>query len=306
MSDRPDLAKVDAHQHFWRVAAQDQPWRGSQHGAIARDFTPADLVAEAAAVGVQRTVLVQSVDEPAENDRLARYAREPIVTGVVAWVPLRDPGTTRSELERLRIDKLSGVRCLIGRDPLAWLAERPVVELMTELAHRGIAWDVVPVTAEQTAQVLELARAVPELRIVIDHLGRPPVEVRGWEPWASHLGALADCPNVAVKLSVGLDVLTAWPKWQAEDLRPYVDELGARFGPARLMLASNWPVVTLRASYAQAWCDVERTAVDLFSGAELERVLAGTAVEWYGLPPLPAGSPEPVDAGAATRDKDGV
>ena len=68
------MTVIDAHHHFWRVAAQDQPWRDdSLHGAIARDYGPADLETEIAAAGVQGTVLIQSVDEPAENDRLVAY-----------------------------------------------------------------------------------------------------------------------------------------------------------------------------------------------------------------------------------------
>ena len=47
--------RVDAHQHFWRVADQDQPWRSGHHAAIARDFLPDELAASAAEVGVTRT-----------------------------------------------------------------------------------------------------------------------------------------------------------------------------------------------------------------------------------------------------------
>ena len=269
--------RVDAHQHFWRVADQDQPWRTSHHGAIARDFSPDDLVAAAEEVGVSRTVLVQSVDEPAENDRLAVFAEHPLVAGVVAWAPLTEPRRAREELDRFDLDRLCGVRCLVGRDPLVWLQSPDVLDLMSLLAERGLAWDVVPVTAEQTAAVTRLARAVPGLRIVVDHLGRPPVEVGGWEPWASNLRELSTCPGVAVKLSVGLDVLTAWDAWSPTELKPYLGWVCETFGPQRVMLASNWPVVTLRATYAQAWTD-------------LERVLSGTATEWYGLNRLPGRS----------------
>jgi L-fuconolactonase len=275
--------RVDAHQHFWRVADQDQPWRSSHHGAIARDFLPEDLTPSAAEVGVSRTVLVQSVDEPAENDRLAAFAEHPLVAGVVAWAPLDDPVRARQELDRVPIAKLAGVRCLVGKGPLPWLEDPQVRALLADLADRGVAWDVVPVTAGQTASVLRLAQALPALRIVIDHLGRPPVETGGWDPWAQHLDELAGCPNVAVKLSVGLDVLTAWPRWSARELRPYVVGVCDRFGPARVMLASNWPVVTLRAGYQQAWGDVEAVVRERYAGADLARVLGGTAARWYGL-----------------------
>ena len=88
---------------------------------------------------------------------------------------------------------------------------------------------------------------------------------------------------MAVKLSVGLDVLTAWGEWSPTELKPYVGWVCETFGPDRVMLASNWPVVTLRAPYAQAWTDLETSVRGIVSGADLDRALSGTATEWYGL-----------------------
>src|SRR5690349_3106054 len=108
---------VDAHHHFWQVAAQDQPWRDNRHDAIARDYTPEDLAAELSRTGVDRTVLIQSVDEPAENDRLLQYAEAPYVGAVVGWLPLSDPEAARQEIDRVGgLEKFNGVRCLVGRD----------------------------------------------------------------------------------------------------------------------------------------------------------------------------------------------
>lgn len=278
------MAVIDAHHHFWRTAAQEQPWRQSSHTALERDFEPADLVAELDASGIDATVLMQSVDEPAENTRLREYARDERVAGVVGWLPIRDACAARDQLEALEMPKLRGVRCLIGSDPLEWLGTPPSVGLFRELAVRGLAWDVVPITFEQTRAVLQLARAVPDLRIIIDHLGRPPVESAGWEPWASHQSELAGCDNVAVKVSVGIDALTAWQRWDAAALAPYVEHVVASFGPDRMMLASNWPVIELRAAYGQAWKDlralIEQAGV---RGTGLEAAVGGTAARWYRL-----------------------
>ncbi|ADB32643.1 amidohydrolase 2 [Kribbella flavida DSM 17836] len=278
---------VDAHHHFWQVAAQEQPWRDERHGAIARDYSPDDLAAELAVAGVERTVLIQSVDEPAENDRLLRYAAQaPYVGAVVGWLPLAEPRTARREIARVADDlggfagRFSGVRCLVGRDPLEWLSKPAAVELFRELAAAGISWDVVPVTAEQTKAVLGLADAVPELRIVVDHLGRPPIDTGGWEPWAGQVRQLAECRQVAMKVSLGIDLLTELRQWP--DLERYLDRVVECFGARRLMLASNWPVVLLRASYAEAWSRL-RTAVEhcLHDPDERTAVLGGTAADYY-------------------------
>jgi L-fucono-1,5-lactonase len=272
------MTVIDAHHHFWRVAAQDQPWRDERHNAIARDYTPDDLATELAGAGVDQTVLIQSVDEPAENDRLVRYAAEgPYVGAVVGWLPLSDPVAAREEWKRSG-DTFHGVRCLVGRDPLDWLSRPETVALFTDLAAAGVSWDVVPVTAEQTAAVIGLAEAVPDLRIIVDHLGRPPIDTGGWEPWATQLAQLAAAPQVALKVSLGIDLLTALPAWP-DQVDRYVAWAVECFGADRLMLASNWPVVLLKASYQEAWSalrSVVESAVD-----DPAAVLGGTAAHTY-------------------------
>ena len=242
---------VDAHQHY----GPDTP--------VAGTFEPADLRGELRAAGVDATVLVQATDSPAENRRLAAYAAvEPTVAGVVAWLP---PALAE-------LPDAVGVRRLVGREPLDWLDPA----LFAEIAERGLAWDIVAVTAEQVRAVCALADAVPGLRIVVDHLARPPLEGGPWEPWEERVRELARRPNVAMKVSVGIDALNVW-EWDARALaRPVAHALEC-FGPERLMLASNWPVVLLRCEYGRAWRDLAAAC------GEDEAVLGATAVRWYRL-----------------------
>jgi L-fuconolactonase len=275
---------IDSHQHFWRSAAQAQPWRTAAHGALERDFEPDDLRAELDDARIDATVVMQSVDEPAENVRLARYAEWDRVAGVVAWVPLNDPNAATVEVARMGIRKLCGVRSLIATDPLEWLTEPDSLAFFRDLADRGLAWDVVPITAAQTQQVIALSQLVPELRVVVDHLGRPPIDSGGWEPWASNMRELAASPGVAVKVSIGIDVLTAWSAWDSSALERYTAHIGEHFGPQRLMLASNWPVVLLRATYGDAWRDLRTLAFAQFPDENDRRELqGGTAERWYRL-----------------------
>jgi L-fuconolactonase len=274
--------RIDTHHHFWQTARQEQPWRSPTDTLLAADFEPADLAPLLKATGVDATVLVESVDSPEENDRLAEYAAAfPQVAGVVGWLPLADPATARAELARADRSRWCGVRCLVGREPLDWLD----TGLMAELATADLAWDVVAVTDAQVQAVVALARRVPELRIVVDHLARPPLETGDLDGWAARLAALAACPNVALKVSIGIDLLTAWPRWDRAALVPAVAHAMAAFGPDRLMLASNWPVVTLRADYATALRDLDAAVAAVGVDAEgLAEVRGGTAVRWYRLP----------------------
>ncbi|SMH48853.1 L-fuconolactonase [Rathayibacter oskolensis] len=275
---------IDAHQHYWRTAAQDQPWRRAHHDAIARDFGPEDLDPLLEAAGIDGTVVMQSVDEPGENDRLAAYAEHPTVVGIVSWLPVREPAAARAELERLDLPKHVGVRCLVADDPLDWLGEDDVRALFRDIAARGLAWDVVPITEAQIRNVTALAEAVPDLRIVVDHLGRPPVDSGGWLPWAGNIARLAGNANVSVKVSVGIDVLSAWAAWDIDAVTPFIRHVAGLFGPDRLMAASNWPVVLLRTDYATAWNDIRAALTAEFADPEDRRaVLGGTASRVYRL-----------------------
>ena len=102
-----------------------------------------------------------------------------------------------------------------GREPLDWLDPA----LFAELAARGLAWDIVAVTAEQVRAVCALADAVPALRVVVDHSRAR----RSRAPWAAmgrRVRELAARPNIALKVSVGIDALTAWDAWDAVALAP--------------------------------------------------------------------------------------
>lgn len=278
------MPMVDAHQHYWKVDAQEQPWREVHHDAIARDFEPVHLKPLLAEAGIAGTVVMQSVDESAENDRLAAYAEDATVAGVVSWLPINDPDAARKELNRLSIPKHVGVRCLIADDPLDWLGDPAVIELFRELTARGLVWDVVPITPEQVENILALADRAPGLRIVIDHLGRPPIGEGGWEPWATNIARLAIRPSIAMKVSIGINVLSSWPQWDSEAVTPYVRHALNHFGAERLMLGTNWPVVLLRASYAQAWGDLSAVVDELIDDEVLSRaVRGGTAMSIYEL-----------------------
>jgi L-fuconolactonase len=254
---------VDAHHHYWRASA-----------LLAGAFEPEDLRGLLSAAGVGATVLVQAEDTAAENRRLAAYAETETVAGVVGWLPLHDPAACRRELPALeRIPRLVGVRRLVGREPLDWLS----APLFAELAERGLAWDVVAVTAEQVRAVCALADAVPDLRVIVDHLARPPLDGGEWGPWEDAVRELSRRENVALKVSVGIDALIAWQAWDARALARPVEHALACFGPRRLMLASNWPVVTLRCDYARAWRDLAAAC-----GHDAD-VLGRSADRWYRL-----------------------
>lgn len=91
-------------------------------------------------------------------------------------------------------------------------------------------------------QLMPVARAHPELTLIVDHLGvaSPPPMNRNPDPWTElpAVLALAQFPNVAVKVS-GATALSRTP-YPHPDLWPHLHKLLDAFGPGRLMWGSDF------------------------------------------------------------------
>ena len=277
---------IDAHHHFWWTDRHTYTWPDQVGDRFARDFAPDDLHPELARCGVKGTVLVQVLHQVGgETEECLDLCQEvDFVRGVVGWLPLADPDATARELERLRTrgGKLVGVRHLISNEPdPRWLLQSGVVESLKLLAAAKLAFDAIPVNAAQFESVLDIAQRLPELKLVINHLGRPPIPEQGWEPWATQIARAAEHRNVSMKLSIGLDIIMRW-RWSTDAIRRYCDHVLDLFSPDRVMAASNWPVILLGVSYAEAWNGITDLVGGL-SAAERQAVLGGTATRIYGL-----------------------
>jgi L-fucono-1,5-lactonase len=202
---------------------------------------------------------------------------------VVGWVPLADPKATAQALEELPgRGKLVGIRHLVFNEPDPnWLVQPAVLESLGQLAKAGLAFDSIPVTPEQFDAMLEAARRLPDLNIVLNHLGGPPLPSLGWEPWASQIKAAGELKNITVKLSIGLHAVVGW-RWSTDQARRYVDHVMAAFGPSRVMAGSNWPPILLGGGFKEVW-DGQIDLIAGYSASERAEILGGTAERVYRL-----------------------
>ncbi len=172
------------------------------------------------------------------------------------------------------------------------------------LAAMGLSLDVWAYHTQMPA-VLALARAVPELRLVVDHVGGPlgvgPYAGRRTEvfpEWRRDMLALAALPNVNVKLGglamqVGGFNFHHQPKPPgsaalAEAWKPYMEPCIEAFGVNRCMFQSNFPVDKGMCSYPVIWNAFKRLAAGA-SATERTALFSGTAARHYRLDKLPPG-----------------
>lgn len=167
-----------------------------------------------------------------------------------------------------------------------------------ELGNRGLTFDAW-LLEPQLGDLLDLARAFPDQPIVLDHCGTPVgvASYRGklhenFDRWRRSIHAIADCPNVSVKLGGLAMAFCGMPDEgpckgaSSEHLaglwRPYVETCIESFGADRAMFESNYPVDRWGATYPVLWNAFKRLA----GGASVDEkraLFAGTAARVYGI-----------------------
>ncbi len=287
------IPRIDAHHHVWDLAVRPQTWLDPPEMApIRRTFTVDDLRPEAAAVGVDATVLVQTVaSEHETREFLAIAAAEPLVAAVTGWVDLTalDVGDRIAALlEAPGGSYLRAIRHGVQDEPdPSWLLRPDVQRGIGAVGAAGLAFELL-VKPGQLSAAVAVAHALPEVRFVLDHCGKPAIAQQVVDPdpqafgaWHDAIRDLGQARNVVCKVS-GLVTEADWANWTSADLWPYIEGALEAFGAERAMFGSDWPVCLLASSY-QRWAAIVGGLSGDLSDPELRLLWAGTAGRTYGI-----------------------
>lgn len=277
---------IDAHQHFWDPARARYDWLSPALAPINRRIGFDELAPILESTGVDGTILVQAADNAEDSDCMFEHAAaHPEIVGVVAWLPLDRPAAAAERLAALRLRPgFVGVRNLIhDRPDPDWLLRPDVLEGLGVLAAADVPFDLVTSLPRHLSHVPALSERHPGLRIVVDHLGKPPIGADGAQ-WRALLARAAANPRVYAKVS-GLYPASGDPTgWDAGTLRPIVDHALEVFGPDRLMYGGDWPISVRYGGYHKVWAALS-TIFDELGPADRAALLGGTATAFYRLPP---------------------
>lgn len=274
---------IDTHVHFWRLDRGDYGWLKPESGILFRDYLPEELEPLLADAKVYGVIAVQAAATVAETEyMLALSDRHAYIRGVVGWIDVFADsfGETYRQLRRhprfkgVRLDRSVFERCRAeGGIPDA------LAVALRAFAADGFAVDLL-IWPEYMPIVATWLQRFPELRMAINHLGIPPIRDGAMQPWSDSIDELAQYSGVVCKWS---GMITQAGGFAPDLLRPFIAHTADRFGPARIMYGSDWPVALLAGGYADVVRLFETLLPEHWDDAQRAQVRVGNAAAFYGV-----------------------
>ena len=310
----PDLPICDPHHHFW-----DRPDDRYLLDDLLRDTSGGHRITETVFVECNSMYREDGSEETrpvGETEFVRDIAAQPpkdinVAKGIVGFADLTlgDAVTPVLEEHMAASDRFRGIRHASAWDaspdyssqkspPKGLLAEAAFRKGFDALQKLGLSFDAW-LFHPQLPELVDLARAFPDATIILDHIGGPlgigPYAGRRDEvvqTWRAGVAALADCPNVVIKLG-GFGMPIGGYGWHqrerpassaelAETMGPYYLFCIEKFGVGRCMFESNFPVDKMSVSYAVLWNTFKRIAQSA-SPTERSSLFRDTAVRAYRL-----------------------
>jgi L-fuconolactonase len=278
----PELPICDPHHHFWDFRTARIPYQryllpeliadiDQGHNLRSTVFIEARAMYRADGPVEMRPVgEVEFVQGLAAASASGLYGKCRAAATIIGHADLKLGDRVEPVLEALQAaspNRFKGIRHIVtwDADPRVENREKEGVLSMPEfragakvLARMGLSLDSI-CCFPQLPEMIEFARAVPDLPIIINHLGglnrTGPFADRDSEvmpAWKNGMAGLAKCSNVPMKLG-GIGMPRFGFDWHLRDKPIGSEELAAdmapllsycidQFGPDRCMFESNFPV----------------------------------------------------------------
>ena len=280
---------ADTHIHLYKVTRPGGvPWPSPGNKTLYRDVLPAEYKALARKYGVVSAGIVEASPLFEDNQAVLDMVKgDPFFSFLVAQVEIGSPHLL-ADLDKLAEDpRVVGVRAFLWTGKITLDATQ--LTQLRAVAAKGMTLDIVSRgTLNPKDQVSALATAVPELRIIIDHLAG----AKGAHPspdWERDVRRLAGRhPNVFVKFSSFFDmynpVASEDEGWKSPHTlaayKAHFDVLLTAFGADRLIWGSNWPVSDLGGDFGQQ-IELAEEYLKPFGPQVRDKVMFGNARDFY-------------------------
>ena len=310
----PDAPIIDPHHHLWPDGGSTSYGLDDLLADLASGHNIIDTVFVECGAAYRRgdPAPMAPVRETEFVTGEAERAPRQLMGGIVAHADLTSPVLDHvlDAHEAAANGRLRGIRhagshalhpevlTIAGRAKAGLYADEAFRRGVARLGERGLTYDTWHYH-HQNCEFVELARAVPDTRLVLDHFGTPlgvgPYASQRehiFKQWRADISEIAACPNVVAKLG-GLAMPDNGFGWHEAERPPTSDEFVAaqsryylhtieQFTPERCMFESNFPVDRRSLSYGVVWNAFKKLTAG-FSDEERDAMLRGTAARVYRL-----------------------
>ena len=288
-SVRELLPIVDTHQHLWDLKQLELPWlKGDAVAEIRRSYLTTDYAEATKGLNVVKSIYMEVNVAPSDQVKEAEFVLElcrggktPMVAAVIGGSPQdRSFGEYIAKFQGNPF--LKGVRTVLHDPdrPKGMCLEPTFVDSMKRLGDQKLSFDLC-MRSSEIADGARLAEKCPGTKFIVDHCGN--MDVTSTDPaarrqWMDGMKAAASLPNTACKIS-GIVVTEGW---KPADLAPNIDFCLETFGDDRVFFGGDWPVCTLKSSYAQ-WVAALKEIVSGRTREFQKKLFHDNAVAFYGL-----------------------
>ena len=281
-----DFPIVDTHVHLWDPSKLRYPWL-DDIPLLNKSYLPMDYRTDCRSIDVDKMVFVQCECEPFLYKEEVRWVTELAkeekgICGIVSWAPLEKGEKVRCDLAELYKNKLvKGIRRIIQyEEDIEFCLNPDFIKGVQVLEEYKFSFDLC-IKHTQLPNAIKFVKQCPDVRFVLDHIGKPDIKSNIMEPWATHIRQLAKMNNIYCKIS-GLVTEADHQKWTQNDLEPYIYHVLDCFGPDRVMFGGDWPVIRQAAEYS-SWFAVLSKVVQGFLYDDLHKLFYANAVDFYRL-----------------------
>ncbi len=293
---------IDPHHHLWDLTSGWYPWLTTDRSdemvfgdpaPLAQNYMIPDYLADWSGLSLTKSVHITAahagVDATAETRWLQELAgAHGFPHGIVAGAALEQENVEWTLAAQAEFANVRGIRQIVSwhKNPVFNFCERS--DILADAKWRrgfamlnkfGLSFDLM-LFPTQLPDALDLARAFPETRIILNHTGSPvDRDEAGLARWRDGMKSLSTADNVAVKIS---DLCAYDHDWTVASFRPFVRDTIEWFGVERCMFASDFPVALLHGSARQIYSAFMEIVADL-SADEQCALFHDNAVNYYGL-----------------------
>ncbi len=276
---------IDAHQHFWNYNEERHTWITPEMSVLRSDYYPNYSEPLFRDQGFTGCVAVQADSSEEETLFLLALAEQnEFIQGVVGWVDLQSTNIEDRLGYFSQFEAIKGFRHIVqGEKDLNFLSRKEFIRGVKTLGSFDLGYDLL-IYPHQIKSAITFCKTCDDQKIVLDHLAKAPLKSGNIQEWKKEIRPFARLSHVSAKIS-GIVTEAENQNWTQDQVNELVEVALEVFGPKRLMIGSDYPVVLLNSSL-ERWVQTFKEALKGLNANERDLIYRKNVTEFYQLETL--------------------